>query len=122
MKTIIKVCLYFFFKSVCCSRIEVILDGDVQVTQGSRSGIYQRDRGLINNRNFWNQIDGGNSLWYSIRNNRWFIGSSSSLGTNTGGIFSVQAFACPTSDNFYQYVSGGEFIPAPINSVFIQCV
>ena len=101
----------------------MILNGDVQIAQGSRSGVYQRARGLINNRGHWSQIDGSNALWYdSITLNAWFIGSSNSLGTNTGGIRSIHASACPTGDNIFRYVTGGEFVLAPINSVSIQCV
>ena len=111
--------------TLCCSRIEVILNGDIQGTQGSRSGVYQKGRGLFTNRSHWNQIGGGNSLWYEILINAWFIGSSSNIGdaSNTdGGINSVQDTACPTSDNRFQFFDGTGFILLPINSVSIQCV
>ena len=111
--------------SMCCSRIRVTLNGVVKDKQGQygRAGTYQKASGLINNRSHWNKIDGDLALWYDISYNEWTIGDSSDLGSNTGGIYSVQDTACPTSDNLFKYADGaGEWPLAPINSVSIQCV
>ena len=111
--------------STCCSRIRVTLNplnGVVKDKQGSRAGTYQKASELINNRSYWNQIDGNNALWWDIITNVWMIGSSSNLGSDTGGIHSAQDSACPTSDNLFKYYDGDEWNLAPINSFSIQCV
>jgi len=107
---------------MCCSRIRVTLNGVVRDEQSSRSGTYQKTSRLINNRSYWNQIDGDQALWWDNINNVWMIGDSSDLGNNFGGIASTQDSACPTSDNLFQCSNGDEFFLAPINSVSIQCV
>ena len=107
---------------MCCSRIRVTLNGVVKDKQSSRAGTYQKASGLSNNRSYWNHIDKDYALWWDNSNNNWKIGDSSDLGSNTGAIASVQDTACPTSDNLFEYVNGGKFILAPINSVSIQCV
>ena len=107
---------------MCCSRISVTLNGVVKDKWGSKAGTYQKASGLINNRSHWNQIDGDQALWYDITTNTWLIGSSSKLGSNIGGIESVQDTACPTSDNLFKYADSGKWPLAPINSVSIQCV
>ena len=45
---------------MCCSRIGVTLNGVVKDKQGQygRAGTYQKASGLINNRSYWNKIDG----------------------------------------------------------------
>ena len=108
---------------MCCSRIRVTDN------QWYAAGTYQKASGLINNRSYWNQIDGdwnmigGNkALWWDSKANAWTIGSSSNLGSNIGCIKSVQDSACPTSNNRFNYSDGVKFNLAPINSVSIQCV
>ena len=108
---------------MCCSRIRVTLNGVVKDEQSSKAGTYQKGSGLINNRSHWNQIDGGDALWYDIINNKWTFGSSSDLGSNISGIKSVQDTACPTRDNLFKYYDGDEWhLESSINSVSIQCV
>ena len=106
---------------MCCSRIRVTLNGVVKDKQGSRAGTYQKASTLINNRWYWNHINGDVALWYVNEDNYWMIGSSSNLGSATGAIHSVQDSACPTSDNQFKYWNGDEFVSAPINTVTIQC-
>ena len=108
--------------SMCCSRIRVTLSGVVKDKQGGFAGNYQKASDLINGRSFWNQINGDSALWWDKIANAWTIGNLRDLGSNTGGIVSAQDSASPTSDNIFKYVSGGEFVLAPINSVSIQCV
>ena len=113
---------------MCCSRIRVTLNGVVKDKQGEYgiAGTYQKAIGLINNRSYWNHIDGNIALWWDITINVWLIGESIDLGSNFGGIESAQDSACPTtSDNQFKYnhsndEDGLRF--APINSVSIQCV
>ena len=107
---------------MCCSRIRVTLNGVVKDKQGGFAGTYQKANGLTNNRSYWNKINGDHALWWDKTANVWLIGSSSNLGSNTGGIDSVQDAACPTSDNLFKYWNGDKFLLAPINSVSIQCV
>ena len=111
---------------MCCSRIRVTLNGVVKDIKGISAGIYQKASELINNRSYWNQIDGNNALWWDIITNVWMIGSSSNLGSDTGGIHSAQDSACPTSDHLFKYpigsVNSAKWPIAPINSVSIQCV
>ena len=111
---------------MCCSRIRVTLNGVVKDEHGSRAGTYQKASELINNRSYWNQIDGNNALWWDIITNVWMIGSSSNLGSYTGGIHSAQDSVCPTSDNLFKYPIGSgnsaKWPIAHINSVSIQCV
>ena len=110
--------------TLCCSRIQVTLFGDVQVAQANKAGVYQKGRTFTNNRSHWNQVNGNSALWYDSRFfNVWTIGSLADLGSDIGGIFATQDTACPTTDNLYVYVTdAGEFIFAPFNSVSIQCV
>ena len=109
--------------TLCCSRLQITINGAVQDNQGGRSGIYQKARGLVNDRSFWNRIDGDDALWYdNIVTNSWLIGASEDLGSDFRGINSVQDTSCPTSDNRFEYTDGNEFFLAPINSVSIQCV
>ena len=111
---------------MCCSRIRVTLNGVVKDKQGEYgiAGTYQKAIGLINNRSYWNHIDGDVALWWNNISNTWMIGASSDLGNDFGGIISAQDSACPTSDNKYKYgdPAAGGFVLAPINSVSIQCV
>ena len=107
---------------MCCSTIRVTLNGVVKGEQWDKEGIYQKASGLINNRSYWNQINGGNALWWDNITNVWMIGLSSYLGTNRGGIHSAQDSACLTSDNLFKHWNGGKWPLAPINSVSIQCV
>ena len=108
---------------MCCSRIRVTLNGVVKDRHGGFAGTYQKASKLTNNRIFWNQTDGDRALWWD-NINKWRIGSSSYLGSNTGYISSVQDSACPTSDNLFKYYDSdsGKWPLAPINSVSIQCV
>ena len=134
---------------MCCSRIRVTLNGVVKDKQGKCAGTYQKASGLINNRSYWNKIDGEYALWWDIIVNSWTIGRLSDLGSNLGYIKSVQDSACPTSDNLFKYADGfhkihncdlcdlhelyeydaannqvekDDWTLAPINSVSIQCV
>ena len=109
---------------MCCSRIRVTLNGVVKDKHGSKAGTYQKASDLINGRSYYNQIDGDQALWWDKITNVWMIGPSSYLGSNTGGISSVQDSACPTSDNLFKYadVAASVFVLAPINTVSIQCV
>ena len=111
---------------MCCSRIRVTLNGVVKDKQGSRAGTYQKASTLINNRWYWNHINGDVALWYVNEDNYWMIGSSSNLGNDYGGITTAQDSACPTSDNQFKYTIGSgesaQWPLAPINSVSIQCV
>ena len=107
---------------MCCSRIRVTLNGVVKDIHGRFSdGTYQKASSLINNRSYWNKIDGDQAFWWSKIHNKWVIGSPRILGFNRGFIYLVQDSACPTSDNLFKYADGG-FHLAPINSVSIQCV
>ena len=108
--------------SMCCSRMRVTINGVVKDKQGEIAGTYQKGNELINNRSYWNKIDGDQALWWDNITNTWMFGESSVLGSNTGGIVSVQDSACPTSDNLFKYADGEKFVLAPINSVSIQCV
>ena len=109
--------------SMCCSRIRVTLNGVVKDKKDGFAGTYQKASGLINNRTYWNKINGDGALWYDIAINVWKIGFSSDLGSNIGAIQSAQDSACPTSDNLFKYyIGGGKWPLAPINSVSIQCV
>lgn len=95
------------------------------------AGTYQKASGLINNRSYWNQIDGeyqayrelhlyDQALWWDNITNTWTIGHSRN---GYGGIISVQDSACPTSEYLFKYFDGTTNYPlAPINSVSIQCV
>ena len=67
--------------SMCCSRIRVTLNGVVKDKQGKLAGTYQKASGLINNRSYWNKIDGDHALWWDIIANVWNIGSSSNIGS-----------------------------------------
>ena len=107
---------------MCCSRMRVTINGVVKDKQGSRGGTYQKGSELINNRSYWNEIDGDQALWWSKIHNKWVIGSPRHLGFNRGYIYLVQDSACPTSDNLFNYADGDEWTLAPINSVSIQCV
>ena len=109
---------------MCCSRIRVTLNGVAKDKRGQygRAGTYQKASTLINNRWYWNHINGDIALWYDNINNVWIIGYSSDLGSNTGGIASAQDSACPTSDNLFEYWNSDEFVLAPINTISIQCV
>ena len=53
--------------SMCCSRIRVTLNGVVKDKQGQYgiAGTYQKAIGLINNRSYWNHIDGDVDM-YSV--------------------------------------------------------
>ena len=107
---------------MCCSRIRVTLNGVVKDIHGRFSdGTYQKASSLINNRSYWNKIDGDQAFWWSKIHNKWVIGSPRILGFNRGFIYLVQDSACPTSDNLFKYADGG-FHLAPINSVSIQSV
>ena len=94
---------------MCCSRIRVTLNGVAKEKQGIKAGTYLKASGLINNRSHWLQIDGDQALWYSIIDNRWNIGFSSDLGSNIGGITSVQDSACPTKADKFLYATGDEW-------------
>ena len=107
---------------MCCSTIRVTLYGDVRYKQGENAGTYQKASGLINDRSYWIQINGGNALWWDSITNVWMIGYSSDLGTDRGTIHSAQDSACPTSENLFKHWNGGKWPLAPINSVSIQCV
>ena len=111
---------------MCCSRMRVTINGVVKDKQGEIAGTYQKGNELINNRSYWNKIDGDEALWWDITINVWLIGESIDLGSNYGGIGSVQDSACPTtSDNQFKYNHSNDepgFRSAPINSVSIQCV
>ena len=102
---------------MCCSRIRVTLNGVVKDKWSIFVGTYQKASELINNRSYWNDIDGDGALWWNNMFNVWIIGISS-----TGGLSSAQDSACPTSDNQYIYHDGDGIVLAPINSVSIQCV
>ena len=113
---------YLYFKtifsgygtSMCCSRIRVTLSGVVKDKQGGFAGNYQKASGLINGRSYWNQMDGGNALWWNNIFNVWEIGNSSELGSNSdNSIHPVQDSACPTSDNLFKYLNGKEWSLAP---------
>ena len=106
---------------MCCSKIRVTLNGDVKDKHGERAGTYQKASRLINNRSYWNQINGDQALWWDTFANAWTIGLSSNLGDNYGGIHSVQDSACPTFILFH-YADGDEWNLAPTNSVSIQCL
>jgi len=110
--------------SICCSRIRVTLSGVVKDKQGRFAGTYQKASGFINNRSHWIKNDGEDALWYDIINNNWKIGFSSDLGSDIGGISSVQDAACPTSGNLFKnsYGAANKWKLAPINSVSIECV
>ena len=109
---------------MCCSKIRVTLNGVVKDKQGSRAGTYQKASGLINNRTYWNEVDGEDALWWDKINNIWMLGDSSDLGSDIGGIHSAQDSACPNSDNLFKYNHSNDEIGyrlAPINTVSIQC-
>jgi len=110
--------------SMCCSRISVTLNGVLKDKQGGFAGTYQKASGFINNRSHWIKNDGEDALWYDIINNNWKIGFSSDLGSDIGGISSVQDAACPTSGNLFKnsYGAANKWKLAPINSVSIECV
>ena len=107
--------------SMCCSRIRVTLNGVVKDKQGSKAGTYQKANELTNNRSYWNKINGDHALWWDKITNVWMIGYSSHLGSDIGGIKSVQDSACPTSDNLFNYWNGDEWLLASNNSISIQC-
>ena len=56
---------------MCCSTVRVTLNGVVKDKHGSKAGTYQKASGLINNRSYWNKIDGEYALWWDIIVNSW---------------------------------------------------
>merc|ERR1711879_696565 len=113
-------CLSFPTKGDC-STIEVILDGDVKKFY-FLVGKYKKTNVLYNGKCVWARYQGIINHGKVI--NVWVFGLFKFGSARDFCIRTVQDVPCPTVANIFEYdpeMKGGDWKPAPINSVIIKC-
>ena len=73
----------------------------------------------MNHKPAWIQASGSNALWHS--GSSWVFGSSGSIGSGSGGIFSNDNADCPQNVSTWQIYQSSGNINVPASDVSFEC-
>ena len=108
-----------FFASFDAGCVEVKLENDAKLYQGSRAGIYLTLSDLINGKPSYHS-SGDNYIWYNNEINAWMFGSIDDIGSYFGGIAAYDNFGGLTDEkNVWFYSNGEEFKTAGTNDIIV---
>merc|ERR1711962_657911 len=90
----------------CLGCVEVKLENDVKLHQGSRAGIYLTLSDLINGKPSYRS--GDNYIWFNNEANAWIFGYIDDIGSLFGGVAAYDNFGGLTDEKNVWFYSNGE--------------
>ena len=96
---------------------------DAASSQGGRAGTYEQTTPM-NGRPAWISTNGWYGIWWVPYYSGWIIGSASSIGGNSGGVFPGSSggdYDCPQSIVTWKYWDGSGFVEAAAGDVVLEC-
>ena len=96
---------------------------DAASSQGARAGTYEQTTPM-NGRPAWISTNGFYGIWWVPGYSGWIIGSASTIGGFSGGVFPGSSggdYDCPQSTVTWKYYDGSGFVEAAAGDVVLEC-
>ena len=92
--------------------LNVTLDGNAKLAQGSREGYYTLNSTLVNGKLNWIKVQGQAAIWYDKEYSNWKIGSKANLGKSICSLKSTNDAKRPEEATTWEYFAkDGKWLP-----------
>ena len=92
--------------------LNVKLNGDAKLAQGSSEGYYTLNSTPVNGKQNWIHVQGSVAIWYDQKFKNWKIGPEKNLGTSRCYLKSTNDAKRPEEATTWKYFTkGGKWLP-----------